>query len=111
MIHRTARSAYDEHPPIAGWKDKVILKVTLKDGREFYRTYTFDATLHKCKRCRNALIRQPVSRWRQACTGHICEQCGNPYASFVRKTAYRDSNGRYMVPNHGACYGSTGRLH
>lgn len=110
MIHRTLASAQREPRPFAGWQELAIVKVTLKDDTTFYRTYVFDQR-DKCKRCRHALRRQPVSRWRMASTGHTCEACGNPYAGFVRKWAFKGDDGKYFVPAHGACYGSTGKLH
>jgi hypothetical protein len=104
MIFRTLREAQWAAPSFASWKQTVIVRVAVK-GREFFRTYTFDATRHKCKRCRNA---RPAKQFRVAATGHTCTICGNPFAAFVRE-GRGQRNGAWTTFDD--CWSSTGRLH
>jgi hypothetical protein len=106
MVYRTYREALDERSPIASWKEKCILRVTLKSGVEFYRTYEFDSTRDKCKRCRHA--RPGRHDGRLPSSGHACSACGNPYAGFVRQMRTKRS-GEWKT-NVGA-WTDSGRLH
>jgi hypothetical protein len=110
MIYRTATEALRERPPFASWKTKCIVRVDLKDGRTFFRTYEFDESQDKCRACRNASRagRNRGLRSKLASTGHTCEQCGNPYAGFVRRYA-TNRNGAWEVYPDSWC--SSGRLH
>lgn len=114
MIYRTLAAAHDAPNPFASWKHRVIVAVNLSDGRRYYRTYEFDSCRHKCKRCRHATGhrrrgRFPTTRVRVPCTGHTCETCGNPFASFARSFVYRDDAGRWHDNPHAV--GGGERLH
>lgn len=106
MLFRTYADACDKHRPFASWKERVILRVTLKDGRVFFRTYEFDSTRDKCKRCRKA---RPGMEGRSASTGHVCESCGNPYAGFVRQMRTTRLSGKWETVK--GAWTSAGRLH
>ena len=97
MLHRTLSEA--QH---SARSDTVIVRATV-GGRVYYRTYEFDSYRHKCRRCRNA-----NQRGRLHSTGHVCEQCGNPYAGFVRQSRTKRS-GKWETLRH--VYGSSGKLH
>lgn len=106
MIYRTLDEAYSERSH-ASWKDVLRVKVTLKDGRTFYRTSTFDHYQHRCKRCRKANQRGRI-RCAHAVGNQPCTICGNPYAHFTRQSrAFRD--GKWITLEQ--CYGSGGNLH
>lgn len=107
MLYRTLSEAQGEPQPWS-WKHKGIVRVTFADGREYFRTYTFDSTLHRCKRCRKARPRSG-ERVRLASTGHVCKSCGNPFAGFVRQGVRRVGPGKWEVLHH--CWSSSGRLH
>lgn len=85
MLFRTLSDARTHHNGCS-WIHVQVVQVRVK-GREYFRTYEFDQTVHKCKRCRNALRRNHRKHHRLASTGHICEICGNPYAFSVRERA------------------------
>jgi hypothetical protein len=113
MIYRTAAGAYDEKNPMASWKEKVILKVTLSNGVVFFRTYTFDTSADKCRKCRGAERARycygKSEQNRHPATGHVCELCGNPYAGFVRRSRIINRNGHRETLPH--TWGSSGKLH
>ena len=101
MIFRTIADAHDAPNPAPSWIHRVFVHVTLADGRRFVRAYEFNAIRHKCRRCRNATGRRrrdrhQTTRVRVPCTGHVCETCGNPFASFARAFVYRDDAGRWQ---------------
>jgi hypothetical protein len=110
MLYRTHRQALDSHRSFASWIECVIVKVTLRDGREFYRTYEFNQYQHKCKRCRKA--EQERYRGLHAklpSTGHVCETCGNPYAGFVGRTHIINRAGQHEMIRDS--WARSGRLH
>lgn len=75
MLYKTYAEAVSERRPYVSWRQVVIHKVTLSDGRTYYRTTEFDMLRHKCKRCRNARPKGFTS------TGYTCTICGNPFAA------------------------------
>jgi hypothetical protein len=104
MLHRTLLSAQRERDPFASWKHKVIVEVTVA-GRRYWRTYVFDSSYQKCKRCRKAGS-QPG---RVGCSGATCDRCGNPFAGFTRQTrSNRSGAWKSLGP---ACYGDFGPAH
>lgn len=109
MLYRTLSEAQaDYRQYVASWVTRVYVTVTLSDGQTYVRTYDFDQTRHKCRRCRRAHRRPHAHRRRLASTGHVCEICGNPYGGFVRQ-GVRKVLGRFEELNH--CWSSSGRLH
>ena len=104
MLYRTLSEAQAEYAPYS-WIEKVILRVTLQGGQTYFRTYQFNSSRHKCKRCRNA--RHGV-HGRLNSSGHICDICGNPYAGFVRQ-GRTNRTGRWETMRF--CWSSSGRLH
>lgn len=116
MIHRTLRDAQDwvSGQSFASWQQLVIVTVTLRDGRQFWRTYRFDQYRHKCRRCRKAANQHKADgkdrgRHRLAASGHTCPQCGNPFAAFVRQGMRHDGAGRWTVCRDS--WFESGRLH
>jgi hypothetical protein len=100
MLYRTLSEAQAKGSYVS-WIETVILRVKVA-GREFFRTYDFDSTRHKCKRCRKA--RQ---RGRLVTNGHVCPTCGNPYAGFIRQG--RTKQGGKWISTQG--HVGNGRLH
>jgi hypothetical protein len=96
VIHRTLVDAQREPSPFAGWKQKVTAAVTLANGTTFFRTYVFDQSTDKCRRCRKA---RPGLQGRLACTGHVCEACGNPFAAYCRQMRRQTQTGWQTVRN------------
>jgi hypothetical protein len=114
VLFRTLADAHNAANPPPSWIHRVFVPVTLADGRRFVRAYEFNSTRHKCKRCRHATGhrrrgRFPTTRVRVPCSGHICETCGNPFASFARSFVYRDESGRWQDNPHAV--GGGERLH
>lgn len=107
MLFKTLSEA-QKHVHPCSWIHVQILRCEVK-GVTYFRTYEFDSSRHKCKECRNALRSNHKSNWRIASTGHVCERCGNPFASFVRqsRTKWMDSVWRTIK----GCWASSGRLH
>jgi hypothetical protein len=109
MLFRTYREACDSHRPFASWEERVIVKVILSDGREFYRTYVFSQFYHMCKRCKHATRGNRGLHSKLRSSGHVCETCGNPYAGFVGRTHIINREGKHEMIEHS--WARQGRLH
>lgn len=93
MLHRTLMSAreFASKNSFASWQTWVVHKVMIS-GVEHFRTYLFDSTVHSCKRCRHANRKTR----RIACTGKVCEICGNPFGASTRKYRTKDRSGKWI---------------
>lgn len=113
MLHKTLSEAQDVRS-VVSWKHHMIFRVTLKDGRTFFRTTKFDTTVHRCKRCRKAANQCRAggkTHYRAHSSGHTCTICGNPYAGFSRamRLGPRLSPDNPYAPNTSSYSG--GKLH